>query len=113
MSHSNTVEGKIYYVVGNEIQVLDSGKFRTVVSVPEDQDPISVAGRSKNDLFITTTRGVLHYNGENIVSLFQLDDKHATIYRDLILKNDVFFLVNDYEAETNLIYHGTPTPKEE
>jgi len=108
----NTVGGGIYYVVGNKIQVLSSGTFKTVVSVPEGQVPISVSGRSKNDLFITTTRGVLHYNGEDIVPMFQLDDKNVTIYRDLILKNDVFFLVNDFEAETNLIYHGTLTPKE-
>ncbi len=109
----NCVGNEIYYVVGNDIQKQSNGKFKTIISIASEETPIGINGRHQKDLFIVTENGVTHYNGENFYNLFSLNSENASIFRELVFKEDIFFLVNDYEAGTNLIYHGTLTENEQ
>jgi len=105
----NLVGGKIYIISKTEVVDIN---FNSILLLSITEDVYDVNGRHKKDMFITTESGVLHYNGENTQYLFELENKNATVFRSLVLENDVFFLINDYEAGTNLIYHGTLTKSE-
>lgn len=55
----------------------------------------------------------MHYNGVDMQYLFHIDHPFDYFSSDgLMLKRDVFFVTNDFQAGTNLIYHGV-LPQEE
>lgn len=95
--------------MNNEIQKIFNENFKTILSINNRDVAIGMYGRHEKDLFVTTRTGVMHYNGEDTQYLFELEHENATVFRSLVLENDVFFLVNDYDAGTNLIYHGILT----
>lgn len=103
----NNAGKEIYYIIGSEIQQRRNGSFKTIISTTENSTPIGINGRHGKDLFIVTENGVIHYDGEDFYTLFNLDNENASVFRELVFERDIFFLVNDYEAGTNLIYHGT------
>ncbi len=105
----NEFGDKVYFVIENDVT---NTEFKSILPFSITEDVYGVNGRHEHDMFITTEYGVLHYNGEDTEDLFRLEHKNAIVFRSLILENDVFFLVNDYEAGTNLIYHGI-LPKEQ
>lgn len=108
----NEFGNKIYAVVENDVKEVQNMSFSNILSFDE-REVFGVNGRHGKDMFILSTNVVMHYNGEDTQDLFQLDSQNATFWRGLIFENDVFFIARDYEAGTNLIYHGTLTKGEE
>jgi hypothetical protein len=106
----NKFGGKVYFVAENE--VLDTS-FISNLPFTLTEDVYGVDGRHGKDMFITTEKGVLHFNGENVEYLLALESRNAVVFRTFIMEKDVFFLVNDYDAGTNVIYHGTLNEEEE
>jgi hypothetical protein len=109
----NNAGKEIYYIVGSEIQQRHNESFKTITSTTENSTPIGINGRNEKDLFIVTDKGVNHYDGEDFYTLFNLDNENAFVFRELVFERDIFFLVNDYDAGTNLIYRGTLTKNEQ
>lgn len=105
----NKIDDKIYFVVENEIT---DTKFNSILSLKYTQGVFGIDGRQEKDLFIISAFSVTHYNGEDTQGLFHLDNQNANLWSSLVLEKEVFFLINDYELGTNLIYHGT-LPEEE
>lgn len=94
--------------INNEILVLERNKLKvypsnTLIEFPDSYTVYGFFGRSRKDLFLNTSEGIKHYNGEDIVTLF--DGKLYNNY--LILENDVFFCVYDYSKQKYLFYHGS------
>ncbi|MCR9131607.1 MAG: hypothetical protein NXI08_03500 [bacterium] len=106
----NKFGGKVYFVAENE--VLDTS-FISNLPFTLTEDVYGVDGRHGKDMFITTEKGVSHFNGENVEYLLALESRNAVVFRTFIMEKDVFFLVNDYDAGTNVIYHGTLNEEEE
>lgn len=102
----NTFGDKLYAVVENEVMEVHNTNFKSILSFDE-REIFGVNGRHAKDIFILSSNVVMHYNGVDTRDLFQLDSQNATLWSSLVFENDVFFLVNDYDAGTNLIYHGT------
>ena len=102
------VVNEIYFEVGNAIEIYRRGHFHPVIVLPDSETVTGVSGRNKNDLFIYTLKGVLHYNGINTKYLLRIpEDMPDSPFREMIFKNQVFFTVWDVKyGVTNLIYHG-------
>lgn len=47
-------------------------------------------GRNENDCFVSTTDGIGHYNGQDLMTVFKI--KNYDIYDGLVLEKDVFFV---------------------
>ncbi|SMO61997.1 hypothetical protein [Gracilimonas mengyeensis] len=109
----NNVGEDIYYIVGNELKQRRNRAFKTFLSTTENSTPIGINGRHEKDLFIVTENGVTHYNGQDYYTLVNLENEVSYVFRELVFERDIFFLVNDYGAGTNLIYHGTLTEEEQ
>lgn len=102
----NKFGNKVYFVIENKVTDKD---FNSILPFTLSEDVYHVNGRHEKDMFITSEAGVVHYNGEDI----QLLVNDVVQPRTVLFEKDVFFFANDYEARTNLIYHGTLTKEEE
>ena len=105
----NNIGGNAYILNRKELLRYSKGKFIPVTEFPSPKTVYSFFGRSIKDVFVITSDGLLHYNGTDTKFLIDIIAQPNA----LLLKNDVFFFVNDYKGGTNLIYHGTLTPEEE
>ena len=106
----NNIEGNAYILNRKELLRYSKGKFIPVTEFPSPKTVYSFFGRSIKDVFVITSDGLLHYNGTDTKLLIDIPPAQPNA---LLLNNDVFFFVNDFKGETNLIYHGILTPKEE
>ncbi len=93
------------FVIDNTLQLFSNSGFDLYPGFQPDDIIIGIHGRHDKDLFITTSTGVMHYNGEDTQYLIQYIP-NAVAFRGQILENDVFFLVADYPAGVNIIHHG-------
>lgn len=82
--------GSVFQKVG---RLTDSPKFRNLG-----------AGRNRKDIFLFMTDGIMHYNGEDAVYLYQTIDK-SFISKGILFDKEVFFLGRDTNGN-NLIFHG-------
>ena len=74
-------------------RLTDSPKFRNIG-----------AGRNQKDIFLFMTDGIMHYNGEDAVYLYQTIYK-SFVSKGILFEKDVFFLGRDTNGN-NLIFHG-------
>lgn len=105
---TNIIGKDMYILNGKDLQKYSG---RTLVQIDELSDVeivFSFFARHEKDIFLSTSDGVLHYNGKDIQLLFN----DIVQPRAVLFENDVFFFANDYDAGTNLIYHGTLTKEE-
>ncbi len=97
---------EIYFIIGYDFfsysgsgfqkvgRLTDSPKFRNLGS-----------GRNRKDIFLFMTDGIMHYNGEDAVYLYQTIDK-SFVSKGILFDKEVFFLGRDTNGN-NLIFHGT------
>lgn len=108
----NLIGNDLYIVVENEMMEVHDMNLNSIMSFNE-RNVFGVNGRHEKDLFIFSKTAMMHYNGEGTKDLFHLDNQNASLWRGQLFEKDVFFLARDYEAGTNLIYHGTLTKNEQ
>jgi hypothetical protein len=61
-------------------------------------------GRNKKDIFLFMTDGIMHYNGEDAVYLYQTINK-SFVSKGILFDKEVFFLGRDTNGN-NLMFHG-------
>lgn len=62
-----------------------------------------ICGRSRNDFFIGSNNGIVHYNGTDFTTIFQTG---LTVQRGIAFENDIFFIGIDYSKGKNYIIRG-------
>ncbi len=62
-------------------------------------------GKNEKDFFIQTTSGIGHYNGNNLETLFNIEDNFG-IFDGLILDSDVYFVGFYRESLNSFLIHG-------
>jgi len=102
----NTINNELLIIFENKISKYSNGKIKEISVLTNNSRPFGIYGRHEKDLFLVTKEGVEHFNGEDTRVLFELDNERADVFRGIIMEKDIFFVVNDYEAGTNLIYKG-------
>ena len=109
----NNVGNHTYFVNWNRLETYQTntfirgapGRLIPFMSFPDSKPIWGVSGRSKNDLFLYTSHGIMQYNGTD--TKYLLKDMPNPVFRELIFKKEVFFYVMGVTAgTTNLIYHG-------
>ena len=88
--------------------VAERERFEPHLALDEDVTIYTVSGRSERDLFLNTSAGLAHSNGNDIEYLLEIpEDVPAAMTRSHILDGDVFFLVADWSVNRGTIYHGS------
>ena len=112
----NNVGNHTYFVNGDRLEIYQAntfirgapGRLIPFMNFPNSEPIWGVSGRSKNDLFLYTSHGIMQYNGTNTQYLLRIpEDMPSPVSRELIFKKEVFFTVwGTTMGTTNLIYHG-------
>src|SRR5690606_15695413 len=98
---------KLYFLIGRDLTIYQGKEFTKILSFSEQNFGYHVAGRNENDIFIRMRDGIAHYNGENIVYLYQFPNLYTSYYNmPLIFDNEIFFAVHDNLNEFNIVLHG-------
>jgi hypothetical protein len=105
----NTLDKDLFYVDGNDLKIYSGRSFLSLNEVFSNEKVFSFFGRHKKDVFLSTSEGVYHYNGNDLKLLIDSIVQPSVV----LFEKDVFLFVNDYEAGTNLIYHGTLSDEED
>tara|TARA_R110000868_G_C10953318_1_gene767983 strand:+ start:130 stop:1161 length:1032 start_codon:yes stop_codon:yes gene_type:complete len=105
---------KIYFVVGSTINKVKNNSLIKWKEISSPDFGYQIYGRHEKDIFLRMKNGLVHYNGEDISYLFDLNNTLFSISNNAILfEDEVFFIVNDFDEGTNYIYHGILTDQQE
>jgi len=101
------INNEVYFVLGRQIAVRKNNQFQTVLNIDDPNFYGRIWGRTIKDIFIEMSDGLAHYNGNNIEYFHHFNNNSWSNILDAILfKEEVFFLVRDYNTHISLIYHG-------
>ena len=100
------IDGEVYFILGNRIAKRVNNEFQIFLEIDDSDFWQRMWGRNSKDIFLYTGNGLLHYNGSGMKYLFHFKTRWSQIYGAAIFEKEVFFLVNDYQTNLNLIYHG-------
>ncbi|MEX0685661.1 MAG: hypothetical protein WD267_11935 [Balneolales bacterium] len=96
-----------YFMIKHSLYRFMSDRLVPVMTF-SDQDVIIFDGRHEQDIFLHTSSGVMHYDGDSMEYLLTVpEDMNRNVFRSVFFENEVFFYVPYYDQGTNLIYHGT------
>ncbi len=103
--HSLTIiDGEVVFTIDNGIYTYNNSKFNLIVKNPLPNNYQEVYGRNKKDIIWMMSDGLTHYNGIDFEYILEFDD--LSLSDGAIFKNEVFFLTDDFNSGTNVIYHG-------
>jgi hypothetical protein len=100
------INGEVYFLLGNKISKRINNNFQTVFQIDKPNIYDRFWGRSSNDIFLSMTDGMAHYNGNSIEYLYYFSKPNTMNFGAVIFDEEVFFLVHEYPTNLNLIYHG-------
>jgi hypothetical protein len=104
----NYIDEDVYFVFDNNICLYSQNKFISKFQVNNDKFFHHIAGRSENDLFISMSDGIAHYNGSDIEYLYHFSGNGMSVIGDpCILGNDVYYSIRNWGSDAlNLVLHG-------
>jgi len=105
----NAIDGKVYFVISQDVYRYLSGKMIKQFSVPYPKFDWSIAGRNELDLFFPMRDGIVHYNGSDMEYLYKFPAAQmGTMGEPLIFENDIFYCIWYMPGfpKNNLILHG-------
>ncbi|PIW70579.1 MAG: hypothetical protein COW08_01100 [Ignavibacteriales bacterium CG12_big_fil_rev_8_21_14_0_65_30_8] len=105
-ANTSLINNEVYFVLGREIARRIDNKFQTIFNVDVPNFYNNIWGRNSNDIFLSMTDGLAHYNGNTIEYLLHFDKPRTQIFGAMLFDKDVFFLVYESQTNLNLIHHG-------
>jgi hypothetical protein len=106
----NLIGTRIHYVIGNSIFKYNDGRMDEWLISPSHDFGFQIYGRHEQDLFLRMQTGLDHFDGTNFQNLFSFENTLFSLSQNaMIFDNDVFFIVNDFNSGSNLIYRGSLT----
>ncbi|HDR52038.1 MAG TPA: hypothetical protein ENN90_10555 [Mariniphaga anaerophila] len=100
------INGKCYFVMGNNIYKYILEKFIKCNSIENDHFGYQICGRSDSDFFLSMKDGLAHYNGTDIEYLYRFPKYSIMLNKNSVLfEKEVFFagLTRDFR---NVVLHG-------
>lgn len=102
------IDGVPYFLIGRELKKYSNGNFQTILTFNSNNFGYQVYGRSLKDIFIRMQDGLGHYNGSDEEYLYHFYNWSTSISSNaLLMKNDVFFIAEDYSIDGHIILKGT------
>ncbi len=107
----NLIREKVFFVIGKEISSYLHGAFVKQFSCDDPEFNSVICGRSKDDIFLSTKKGIAHYNGKDTeyIYTFPSSSMSNTGY-PMIFEKEIFWCVTNLSGtvdDRNLILHGT------
>ena len=97
---------KTYFIIGYDFFSYDGNDFIKLGRLTTDPKFRNLGiGRNKKDIFLFMTDGIMHYNGEDAVYLYQTIDK-SFVSKGILFEEEVYFLAYDVNKSLNLIIRG-------
>lgn len=103
-NYLQVISDEVIFTIGKGIYTYSNNTFNLITKNPYENYYDAVFGRSKKDIFWTMADGLTHFNGSDFEYILNFDNK--SLSDGVVFENDVFFVANDFNNGTNLIYHG-------
>lgn len=98
---------KTYFLIGQDLYRYINKKFEKIISFNELMFGYQAYGRNEKDIFIRMRDGLAHFNGYDLVYLYNFSNMFTSIlHRALLFDKDVLFTVHDNLNDYNLILRG-------
>ena len=102
-----TLNGKIYFLIGQDIYRYNDGNFVKQFSLTSTNFGYQFYGRNEKDIFLRMKDGLAHYNGVDIQYLFNWQLYMVSIINEpAIFEKEVFFCLWDAAHARNMVLHG-------
>ena len=102
----NSVNDKVYVVKEDALYRLNKSGFAEVIKLTGSKEVYDVLGRHKNDLILMTKQGLLHYNGQNLEYIFDIEPDSFRGYRALVLEDEIIVLLQSQDGDWWEIHRG-------
>jgi len=106
----NIVDGKAYFVIGQNIFRYLDGKMVEQFSMPYSNLNGGIAGRNEYDLFFPMKDGIVHSNGTDMEYIYKFPLLNMSTTGDpLIFEKDIFYCIDwpgGAPLKNNMILHG-------
>ena len=99
------VGDEVCFPFSNDVYIYSQGEFVKYLSVNILNWNYYLCGRSKEDIFLSMSDGLVHYNGTDYKYLYEWPEASVTLCGRALFNKDVFFLLN--HGYTNFVLHGT------
>jgi len=99
------IDGKLYFVIGNNIYKYVNREFVLWLDINEPQFGMQIFGRNEKDIFLRMEDGIAHYNGSNIEYIYHTEP-HISVSEGVLFENVVVFLALDRNTYGNIIISG-------
>ena len=100
----NLINNEVYFVLGRKIAKRINNEFETIIDLSSMNFSNTLWGRTSQDIFLSMTDGLAHFNGNDVEYLFNFNKSSTQIYGIALFDKEIFVLV--YEYPIYLIYHG-------
>jgi hypothetical protein len=96
----------VYFCYENEIYKKTTGGIQHFISLNDTEaNGIHIWGRNENDFFVQSQIGIGHYNGNNLETIYSINDNFG-ILDGIILESDIYFLCYSRNTMKFFLVHG-------
>lgn len=96
---------KTYFIIGYNFFSYNGNTFSKIGKLSDDPKFRNIGwGRNEKDIFLGMRDGVVHYNGENTIYLYQTPE-NVFVREGIVFEKEVFFVGRDSNGN-NLIFQG-------
>ena len=100
------INNEIFFLKGSELCKYEyNDKLKLIYKINESNFSNSIWGRTVNDIFLSMTNGIAHYDGTDLKYLYNFYDG-ISLSGAMIFEKEVFFLAYDFNKSINLIIRG-------
>ncbi len=101
-----TISGGIVVLEGRKLILMNSVEEENLTTIEEPNLGGFIEARSTEDVFLTMTDGVAHYNGTDVRYLFKFPNPNIHVTFIKAFPGSVFISANDWVTRANFIYRG-------
>ncbi len=98
------INNEVYFLVGKKCYKYLNDTLSLWKDFSDTKFVGGIFGRSEKDFFSLGANGIMHYNGENIVTLFETQ---LLVNSTVVFEKEVFFQATDNKKNIQLVLHGT------
>lgn len=104
----NVINGKVYFVIGQNVYRYLNGKMVEQLSIPYSNLVQQIWGRNELDLFFPMKDGLVHYNGTDMEYIYKFHSGYMSFMGIPIIFEKDIFICTRYKGGPwyNMVLHG-------
>ncbi|MCL5020856.1 MAG: hypothetical protein M1339_04160 [Bacteroidetes bacterium] len=100
------IQGGIVVLEGRDLIFMNESEKENLITIQEPNLGGRIEARSTEDVFLTMTDGVAHYNGTDVQYLFKFPNSNTFLTFIRAFPGSVFVSAHDYSSRLSFIYRG-------